>query len=337
MTDNKLQVFKKLEHELADFLRTGKAYECLKVMCADSIEAIQNGNWEKVTFTRWKLKARYEGSAQAADEIDPKELQKWIDDKKLNIVLNNIIQAEHKPFQDLDYCPVIRSNETRGGKGNEKLYWLDIEEKQEDASGFSADQNVDGLNEINYTDQVEYHRKDPSTIKISLFYKLFFKHGEMKNKSWKGLVLITLIFVSVIFWLFYLIAVGLVLVREGQSFTSFNLLLLFGVVGFTWLLWRYQFVPIWNLPEHRVIKAPTVFLALSELDAEIEMYRDKDRNQITRFTKFTATCPICTADIVLREGKPYQDAPLVGRCVESPFAHVYSFDRVTMKGRQISI
>ena len=66
------------------------------------------------------------------------------------------------------------------------------------------------------------------------------------------------------------------------------------------------------------------------------MYRDNERNKITRFTKFIATCPICTADIVLREGQPDQKAHLVGRCVESPFAHVYSFDRVTMRGKYLN-
>ncbi|PCN59640.1 hypothetical protein [Acinetobacter sp. YT-02] len=333
MTDNKLQVLKKLQNELSDFLQTGKAYECLKVMCADSIDALQNGHDEKVTFTRWKLKARYEGSTQAADEIDPKELQKWIDDKKLNIVLTNIIQAEHQPFQELGYFPVVKTNETKGGKGNEKLYWLDIEKKRFEI----VDQQADAPDEFSHIEFVEYHRSEPSAIKISWFYRFFFKNGEMKNRSLRGLFLISVIFSSVIFWLLYLIVVALVLVREGQSFTSFNLLILFGVVFFTWLLWKYEFIPIWNLPEHRVIKAPMIFLSLNELDAEIEMYRDKERNQITRFTRFTATCPICTADIVLRDGKPDQNAPLVGRCAESPFAHVYSFDRVTMKGKYLGV
>ena len=91
-------------------------------------------------------------------------------------------------------------------------------------------------------------------------------------------------------------------------------------------------MPIWLLPEHRVIKAPSTFLAFNELEAEIEIYRDQDKNQITRFT---STCPTCAADVVLRSGQPDQKAPLVGRCVESPFTHVYSFDRVTLKGRRL--
>ena len=78
------------------------------------------------------------------------------------------------------------------------------------------------------------------------------------------------------------------------------------------------------------------FIALHEDHADIEMYRDKDRNQLTRITRFKGVCPVCSADVVLREGRPDQKVPLVGRCVESPFAHVYSFDRVIMKGKKLS-
>ena len=81
-----------------------------------------------------------------------------------------------------------------------------------------------------------------------------------------------------------------------------------------------------------MIKAPQfLFLALNEDEADMEMYRE-DGSAITRITRFTSTCPICTAPILLEDGKPDQKAPLVGRCREAPHAHVYSFDRVTLKG-----
>ena len=72
---------------------------------------------------------------------------------------------------------------------------------------------------------------------------------------------------------------------------------------------------------------------LSEEHADFEMYRDRDRNQLTRVTRFKGICLIYSAEVVLRAGKPDHNLPLVGRCVESPFAHVYSFDRVMMAGR----
>ena len=63
-----------------------------------------------------------------------------------------------------------------------------------------------------------------------------------------------------------------------------------------------------------------------------EMYKGKDGYKVARVTEFIATCPICSAPIELADGKPDQKAPLVGRCREAPHAHVYSFDRVTLKG-----
>ena len=129
-----------------------------------------------------------------------------------------------------------------------------------------------------------------------------------------------------------LCAFALVLVRDGQSLTSVDMLLILGLFAFSYFSYKYWAKPIWNLPEYRVIKAPITFISIHEDHADIEMYRDRERNQLTRVTRFKGICPICSSDVVLREGKPDHNLPLVGRCVESPFAHVYSFDRVLMKG-----
>ncbi|HCN16044.1 MAG TPA: hypothetical protein DIS69_08300 [Moraxellaceae bacterium] len=83
---------------------------------------------------------------------------------------------------------------------------------------------------------------------------------------------------------------------------------------------------------HRIIKAPELFLNANIDNADIEMYKGKDGYKVARVTEFIATCPICSAPIELADGKPDQKAPLVGRCREAPHAHVYSFDRVTLKG-----
>ena len=330
MSDNKLKVLLCLQDELLTNLQSSKAYECLKIMCDESIRALQSGNTELIEFTRWKLKARYDREA-AANNADPKDLQKWIDDKQLATVLKNIIGTEHQSFKEIGYIPIVRKNQTKGGKGHERSYWLDIEKYEKNTvETVQIDSNTDD-------DEVVYHRASPDTIKVSLLYKWLFPKGEMRNRSLRGLALITIVFGWLIFWVLYLIVVALITVKVGENFTSWNIFFLFVVGLFSLTMWQAWFKPIFDLPEHRVIKAPLTFISISELDVEIEMYRDQYKNQITRFTRFVGTCPICTADVVLRKGKPDFSVPLVGRCVESPFAHVYSFDRVTMKGRKISV
>lgn len=96
-------------------------------------------------------------------------------------------------------------------------------------------------------------------------------------------------------------------------------------------------MPLYLLPYHRVVKAPMFFANINVDNADIEMYRNKDKLNIARITEFTATCPICSGVIELANGKPDQKPPLVGRCKEAPHAHVYSFDRMTMEGYLLGV
>lgn len=262
-------------------------------------------------------------------KMNPKDLQRWINDKQLNIVIQNYLIADKDAFTKLGYVPIVCTNITVGGKGHEKKYWLDIKE----ITSFDVE-NIEN-EEFFPLDYIEYRRTEPSSIKLSLLYRMIFKEGELKNRSLRGLLLISIIFGSFIFWILFFLRLIILFVLKGQFITSLDGIIIFLFLIVYWQLHKHIYIPVWKLPEHRVIKSPSVFLGLSELDADIEMYRDNERNQITRFTKFIATCPICTADIILREGQPDQKAPLVGRCVESPFAHVYSFDRVTMRGKYL--
>lgn len=304
-----------------------KAYECLKTILRGTVEALNKNNSEIIAYSRSQLKMAVDGKP-AAERMDTKDLGKWINDKKLNEYLERVIHQHRKKFEKLGYIPIIKTNDTNGGKGNERRYWLDITE-------LTCVENEDDLNQKLDEDIIFYERVDSSEIKLSWFYRLIFKNGEIQNKSIRGLILLLIVFGSLLFWALYVCVFAFVLVREGQSFTSLDLLFIICLFAFSYLSYKYWAKPIWNLPEHRVIKAPMTFISLQEDHADIEMYRDRERNQLTRVTRFKGVCSICSSDVVLRDGKPDQSIPLVGRCVESPFAHVYSFDRVNMSGNRL--
>ena len=124
----------------------------------------------------------------------------------------------------------------------------------------------------------------------------------------------------------------ILLLSDLPGFRLWQVMVLLLLIPVAYLNWRYFFMPLYVLPHHRVIKAPMFFANINVDNADIEMYRNKDKLNIARITEFTATCPICSGVIQLANGKPDQKQPLVGRCKESPHAHVYSFDRMTMKG-----
>lgn len=124
----------------------------------------------------------------------------------------------------------------------------------------------------------------------------------------------------------------LLLLSDLPNFKLWQAMVFVVFIPFAYLNWRYFLMPLQSLPQHRVIKAPMFFANINDDNADIEMYRNKDKLNIARITEFTAVCPICSGVIELANGKPDQNPPLVGRCKEAPHAHVYSFDRMTMKG-----
>ena len=129
-----------------------------------------------------------------------------------------------------------------------------------------------------------------------------------------------------------LISLIIILLPQQKNMTLYSafVVMLYPVVIYSFF--KNTLLPLQKLTIDRVIKAPQfVFLSLNEDEADMEMYREGG-SAITRITRFKSTCPICTAPILLEAGKPDQKAPLVGRCREAPHAHVYSFDRVTLKG-----
>ena len=67
-------------------------------------------------------------------------------------------------------------------------------------------------------------------------------------------------------------------------------------------------MPLYMLPYQRVVKAPMVFTNIND---DIEMYRNRDKLNIAKITEFTAVCPIFSGVIELANGKPDQSPPLV--------------------------
>lgn len=302
-----------------------RAYDCLKVLFEQTIKSYENGAEERITYSRQQLKIAVDGKL-SAEKMDSKELGKWINDSRLNDFLKCLVQRHSAVFDELGYIPFVNTNDTKGGKGNGRIYWLEIIK-------FTA--KDDENHNLPEDHVIHYERANPADIKLSWLYKFIFKNGELRNKSLRGLLMISVLFGSVIGWASYVFIFSLVLVRDEQSFTSLDLFWISCLIFFSFIMFKYWAIPLWNLPEHRVIKAPMSFISLAEDHADLEMYRDKERNQVTRVTKFKGTCLVCASDVLLKNGKPDQKMPLVGRCVESPFAHVYSFDRVTLTGEQL--
>lgn len=141
-----------------------------------------------------------------------------------------------------------------------------------------------------------------------------------------------LIVLGLIFSLLWMALAFWSLTAVDQGLTSKQLLLSLFWMGIGWMIWKTAYYPWFQLVENRIINAPDLFLAIGEDPAEIELFRDSEKNKWIRFVRFSGDCPLCSGQVLLKSGKPEHLLPLVGRCSESPHSHVFSFDRVKLTG-----
>lgn len=343
MKNNHLEVFNELHNQLLNYPRDTLWDTYLKIIVSEQLRKIEYSDeaFEPEKLSRQQIYAK----AKNIDEksVDSQTAKNAVKTTKLKSTLKAFINDQpdcKKAFITLGYKPIIVTSASGGGSKNKTLLWMDI---QTFDSEQSEQEQIDKLATVKADSDIEededlstitYERKATSDIKPSLFTKLFFRQGELKMLSFKGILLMLLLLLS--FFLDILIAIYAVfvvmLMNEIPNLGLWQAFLFAILIPVAYLNWRYFFMPLYLLPYHRVIKAPMFFANVNVDNADIEMYRNKDKLNVARVTEFTATCPICSGTIILAQGRPDQKSPLVGRCKEAPHAHVYSFDRMTMKG-----
>lgn len=315
-----LDVMRCLQAELNDVPADNKAYRILQFLVQAKLDELGKNIREPQQYTRTALLLHVEGERKgrtlnATTWLQPGLLERFLLSRRSSLC-DRLRQA------GLEQMPVIRANEGKGGKGNERAFWLDV----------APLPDLPEPAEQQSWEWITYTRTAPGEVRSSLLLRLIFRKGELKNRSWRGVLLLAGIFVGVLLLALWLIAGMWSAAALDQALTMRQL----GNVAFlavaSWFIWSNFYAPWWRLVDDRVIKAPVALLSVWEDSAEVEMHRDGDGDKWTRFVRFSGDCPICSGRVLLMPGKPDQTLPLVGRCIESPFAHVYSFDRVRLSG-----
>ena len=343
MENKHLEVFEELKKQLLNFPRDTLYDKYLDAIVSAQLKKIKysDDGFEPEKLSRQYVYAKAKDVSE--DAVDSQTAKNSIKTAKLNLELDRFIKSQPdciQAFDSIGYMPIVIASSSGGGAKNRALLWMDIQSIRsanveqddiEEGSLSKLDENDDDDEDLS---SVTYERKVASDIKPSLFTRIFFKQGELKVLSARGLFLMLLLILSFIVDIFIGVFAFFVilLMNEIPNLKLWQAMLYAIFVPVAYLNWRYFFMPLYSLPVRRVIKAPMFFANINVVNADIEMYRGKDKLNIARITEFTATCPICSGVIELANGKPDQKQPLVGRCREAPHAHVYSFDRMTMQG-----
>ena len=343
MKNKHLVVFSELHDQLLNYPRDTLWDKYLQIIVNEQLKKIEYSDegFEPEKLSRQQIYAK----AKNVDEkrVDSQLAKNAVKISKLEFTLAAFIEDQpdcKRAFINLGYKPIIVTSASGGGSKNKTWIWMDIEvienedvaqERIDNSAAVESDEEVDDTEDVSI---VTYERKATSDIKLSLLVRIFFKKGELKMLSVSGILLMLLLMFNALLDVFIVIysILVLLLLSDLPSFKLWQAMVFVVFIPVAYLNWRYFLMPLQSLPQHRVIKAPMFFANINDDNADIEMYRNKDKLNIARITEFTAVCPICSGVIELANGKPDQKPPLVGRCKEAPHAHVYSFDRMTMKG-----
>lgn len=343
MKNKHLTVFNELNDQLLNYPRDTLWDNYLQIIVNEQLRKIEYSDegFEPEKMSRQQIYAK----AKNIDEkrVDSQTAKNAVKISKLELTLAAFIEDQpdcKRAFIDLGYKPIIVTSASGGGSKNKTFIWMDIkvieskdvaQEQIDESAAVDSDEEFEGTEDVS---SITYERKATSDIKLSLLVRLFFKKGELKMLSVSGISLMSLLMLSALLDIVIVIysILVLLLLSDLPSFKLWQAMVFVVFIPFAYLNWRYFLMPLQSLPQHRVIKAPMFFNNINADNTDIEMHRNKDKLNIARITEFTAVCPICSGVIELANGKPDQKPPLVGRCKEAPHAHVYSFDRMTMKG-----
>lgn len=109
---------------------------------------------------------------------------------------------------------------------------------------------------------------------------------------------------------------------------NWSLLLLAAIIY--WIYLR----PLVRLYDSRIMMAHPLLYPLNDRDCQVEVlwdFPEQNQNRARaynlRLVRYAATCPICKGKVWLEDGGLQFFNRLVGRCVEEPSEHVFSFDR----------
>lgn len=317
-----LEVMRCLDEELRQSpAPDAKAYKVVRVLLEASINALEKGNQDPQAFDRATLLEICDPKVRAAGR-DP---ARWLSTSMLETFLDARMNSIRRRAEQmgLKHLPVIASSEAKGGAGNPRIYWLATRPLEISELGALVGQEFR---------QIIYTRTENGEVKPAFFLRLLFREGVLENRSWRGVMMLLTVLLGMGFLSLWFLASMWSLSAIDQALTLRQLTSSAFVAFMAWFLWRYVHRPWFQLIDNRVVKAPASLLSIKEDSAELEMYRDDLKKPWTRFVRFSSECPLCGGRILLAEGKPDQTVPIVGRCSESPHAHVFSFDRARLSG-----
>jgi len=217
-------------------------------------------------------------------------------------------------------------DKSHGGSGNPSMYYFEnraIPIKQD----FETIESKTEVGLIRYIPEL--------TLSPAWWLKKLLGGGYALH-GWRRWMLIGFGALNIVIVMCVLFLTCLVLVYSNNL--SFQVALSIVLFAAMIIFFSYSFLsPFYRLFEWRMIKAPEILISFGEDNVLIELVSANQTSgalaKVIRLVRYAGTCPICAGKVEVVEGKKEFLNRFVGRCMESPAEHVFSFDRVTLNGK----
>lgn len=309
-----------LQAYLKRYGRAGRPYEVLSFLASATLERLEHGKVPK--FKNVSLQDAVMGEMG-------KDPSAWVSPiwKKLVTEILPAIQDHIEGFareREYEYYPWVSKTDSTGGSGNQTLYFL-IARKVIPSEVGQQLLNAD----IFYLPAIKI---TPSWWARWLFNKDYSAQG-WRKALYVWVPLVWMLIMGSLGWLLWL-----ELSNGRTPLSARELIFLLFSIGI-WIYCRHVMRQFFQLVDDRIVLAPDHLVGFREFGVCLELFRENSKDKfsprILKLTKYTAECPDCGAEVQLDRGEPDFPRRVIGRCLESPREHIYSFDRVTKTGMKL--
>jgi hypothetical protein len=303
-----------------------KCYQMMKAIGELTLKDIEVGD-SSYQYTVNNILDKMESSERHPQESDTKNVSRYFDALSENLLgfQNEVKQIALE--NNLEAIPSFKKI-TGGGRANHTTYHI-VATKLSDIEPLSEPIKDLANSEIRYS--LETIENLPKWLRWMNNFEL----SGIRVKVLASLAIMTMM-CSLLLLLFFMVifqspeSTGLTITRV---FISISIIIFFISSPF-----RLLYLCINN----RIINAPDILVPHTIGNAQLECFAtDKIRKSTgrpirkIRMVSFVSTCPLCEARIeVEKAGKEFHRR-LIGRCIESPIEHIYSFDRVLRIGKPL--
>ena len=275
------------------------------------------------------LRTHLSDVANTSNPRDPKTYVNWLDwlIKKIND--NKKLIWERREAKELTRFPMLKKQSGSGGSGNETVFFIEfVDLETNNPKSNNADTSASST--IDFSTVYYQAKKLKRTPLYLTFCSPFFE--KVRSRQLLTIILLTY---------FIAMPVSLYFIIGKQVFSIYAWLPLL-------IIYYVTFGPVKNIlivSTHKMILLKHIFqplssICLSEITSIAESKKITDVSRRLISVQIEGKCPICASvhgleNSVILENQSMFKSRIIGRCLNNPQEHLFSFDKDLMSGTKL--